>query len=94
MKSLVLSGLYPGKFQMLPSDMVKCNLIGFVQHSPLRPQPQPQIAACWCRVVRKTEVPNMHWQQYTKGNSKHRYILEKISVGRGTAISSKQLRNV
>lgn len=36
----------------------------------------------------------MHWQRNTKGNSKHRYVLEKISVGRGTALSTKQLRNV
>lgn len=33
----------------------------------------------------------MHWWWYTKGNKKHRFILEKISVERGTALSSKTI---
>lgn len=36
LKSPVLFGLYPGKLHVLLSAMVRCNLIGFEQHSPLR----------------------------------------------------------
>lgn len=82
--------LYSGKLQVLLSDMVRCNLIGFVLHSPLKQQK----TACHCRTDHKNLSLDMHWRQHTKGNTKHRDMLENISVGRGTVLSSKQLRNV